>query len=393
MATNPPGGREDLASSVGSPVGRRRGLKVPFVAATLFFYLAPLASMLAHPPAPAALALLLVGWAVFGVVLVLLLRRSPFVRERSGPWLAVAVVVIAAVAVVTQVAYGVDEAAALYFYAGVTAGRLVPERWALGGIAGVTLAAVAGTAWASGDLAAGVTTGVTVGTICLTLFALAAMGRSNRELQAARTELASLAVAEERSRIARDLHDSLGHSLSVIALKSELARRVLRDDPARAAAEIGDVEQAARDALAAVRETVSGYRVPSLAVELAGARTALLAAGIEGVVEPAPDGLPRDVDAVLGWAVREGVTNVLRHSDASSAAIRVRADGPRRSVEVVDDGMGAHAPDAADPRPGTGLEGLRERARMLGGAVEAGPLPERGFRLLVTVPLSEAPSP
>jgi two-component system, NarL family, sensor histidine kinase DesK len=393
MATDPPADRRELALSVEAPGGRRRGLKLPFVAAALFFYLAPLASLLANPPAPAALALLLVGWAIFGAVLVLLLRRSPFVRERSGRWLAVAVVAIAAIALVAQVAFGVDEAAALYFYAGVTAGRLVPERWALGGIGGVTLAAVAGTSLASGDVAAGVTTGVTVGTICLTLFALAAMGRSNRELQAARTELATLAVAEERSRIARDLHDSLGHSLSVIALKSELARRVLPDDPTRAAAEIGDVEQAARDALAAVRETVSGYRVPSLAVELAGARAALLAAGIEGVVEPAPHGLPRDVDAVLGWAVREGVTNVLRHSDATSAAVRVLADGPRRSVEVVDDGMGLHAGDARDQRPGTGIDGLRERARGLGGAVEAGPLPERGFRLLVTVPLPEAPSP
>ena len=373
------------------PGGRRRGLKLPFVAATLFFYLAPLASLLAHPPVPAALALMLVGWAVFGAVLVVLLRRSPFVRERSGPWLAVAVVVIAAIAVIAQVAFAVDEAAALYFYAGVTAGRLVPERWAIVGIGGVTLATAAGTSWATGDVAGGVTTAVTVGTICLAVFALGAMGRANRELQAARTELASLAVAEERTRIARDLHDSLGHSLSVIALKSELARRVLPDDPARAAAEIGDVEQAARDALSAVREWVAGFGGRGLAGARAGAGAALLAAGGAGEVEPAPDGLPRDVDAVLGWAVREGVTNVLRHSDATSTAIRVRSDGDRRSVEVVDDGKGTSA-GAGDPRPGTGLDGLRERARILGGAVEAGPLPGRGFRLLVSVPLPEAPS-
>ena len=137
MATDPPDDRSDLVLSVGSPGGRRRGLKVPFVAATLFFYLAPLASLLAHPPAPAALALLLVGWAVFGAVLLVLLRTSPFARVRSGPWLAVAVAVIAGIAVVAQVAFGVGEAAALYFYAGVTASRLVPERWAIGGIAGV----------------------------------------------------------------------------------------------------------------------------------------------------------------------------------------------------------------------------------------------------------------
>ena len=167
---------------------------------------------------------------------------------------------------------------------------------------------------------------------------------------------------------------------------------MLPDDPVRAAAEIGDVERAARDALSAVRETVAGYRVPSLAIELAGA-------------EP-PSGLrastaswsrPRTVCRatwmrVLGWAVREGVTNVLRHSDATTAAIRVLADGSRRSIEVVDDGKGAPTADANDARPGTGLDGLRERARGLGGAVEAGPLPERGFRLLVTVPLPEAPS-
>jgi len=232
---------------------------------------------------------------------------------------------------------------------------------------------------------------VTVGTISLTLFALSAMGRTNRELRAAREELAVLAVGEERNRIARDLHDTIGHSLSVIALKSELARRVLPTEPARAAEEIADVERVAREALASVRETVQGYRTPSLALELAAARSALATAGISGTVEPAPEGLPSAVDAVLGWAVREGVTNVLRHSDATRASIRVVADGDSRAVEVVDDGTAGAAGGAGDPaapvRRGTGLDGLRERAATLGGAVEAGPLPDRGFRLRVSVPL------
>jgi two-component system, NarL family, sensor histidine kinase DesK len=371
---------------------RRRGLKLPFVAAALFFTVAPLLSLLANPPeSAAALALLLAGWAIFVVVLASLLRGSPFERTEPQPMLAVAIAAIAGIAVVVQVAFHVDQGAVLYFYAGVTASRLGGERWALTAIALVSFAAGLATWWTNGDVGAGLTTGVTVGTICLTLFALSALGRANRELHAARTELAELAVVEERSRIARDLHDTLGHSLSLIALKSELARRVLADDPARAAAEIADVEVAARDALASVRETVSGYRRPSLAMELAGARTALQAAGIENEVEPAPDGLPPDVDAMLGWAVREGVTNVLRHSDASRASIRIVADGESRAVEVVDDGTTDVDREGtgrgANTRHGSGLDGLRERAATLGGEVEAGPLPDRGFRLRVSVPL------
>lgn len=370
----------------------RRGLKGPFVAATLFFTVAPLLSLLAHPPEPAALVLLLAGWAVFAAVLVTLFRGSPFERTEPQPMLAVAVAVIAGIAVLVQVVFHVDEGAALYFYAGVTASRLGSERWALTGIGAVSIAAGLATWWTEGDVGAGLTTGVTVGTICLTLFALAALGRANRELHAARTELAELAVAEERNRIARDLHDTLGHTLSLIALKSELARRVIADDPARAAAEIADVEEAARDALASVRETVSGYRRPSLAMELAGARTALHAAGIESEVEPAPDGLPLDVEAMLGWAVREGVTNVLRHSGASRASIRILAEGAVRAVEIEDDGTTDADREragvgVAGPR-GTGIDGLRERAVSLGGDVVAGPLPDRGFRLRVSVPLS-----
>jgi two-component system sensor histidine kinase DesK len=296
------------------------------------------------------------------------------------------------IAVAAQVAFGIGDAGALYFYAGVTVARLAPERFALAGIVLVALAAGLSTAYAASDLGAGASVGVTVGTISLTLFAMSAFGRANRALRAARQELADLAVAEERSRIARDLHDTLGHSLSVIALKSELARRVLPEDPRRADAELADVERVAREALASVRETVSGYRQPSLAIELAGARAALAAAGIAGDVEPAPDGLPRDVDAMLGWAVREGVTNVLRHSEATTALIRVIADGPTRAVEVVDDGRGAPpgGDEAPSGHPGVGLVGLRERAARLGGSVEAGPLPDRGFRLRVSVPAEAA---
>lgn len=374
--------------TVPGPGGRRRRLRVPFVAATLFFTIAPLVSLLARPPQPIALAVLLAGWAVFGAVLVVLFRHGPF-SPSSVPLLAAAVVAMTGLALVAQVGFGATGGEALYFYAGVTAARLGSERLALAGIAAVALAAALGTTAASGDWADGLTVGVTVATICLTLFSLSALGRSNRELQAARLELADLAVGEERTRIARDLHDSLGHSLSLIALKSELARRVLADDPDRAATEIADVERVAREALGSVRETVSGYRQPTLAMELAGARVALSAAGIDAEVEPAPEDLPREVDAVLGWAVREGVTNVLRHSDAGRARIRVLVDEAVRAVEVEDDGLGAErdAVTGSAGGDGSGLAGLRERAAALGGSLEAGPMPGRGFRLRVALPV------
>jgi two-component system, NarL family, sensor histidine kinase DesK len=372
---------------VGRVIGRS-GLRVPFIAATAFFTIYPLISLLTHEPRPEALALVLAGWAIFVVVLVRLFGSRSIAFAVRGPWLMVAVAAMTLIALTAELALGVGDAGALFFYAGVTAARIAPDRRGLGAIGLVSVAAVISTGVAAADWGVGADVGVTVGTISLTVFALSALGRSNRELQAARGELAELAVAEERSRIARDLHDTLGHSLSVIALKSELARRLLPDDPARAEDELADVERVARDALASVRETVSGYRQPSLAIELAGARAALAAAGITGEVEPAPEGLPRDVDAMLGWAVREGVTNVLRHSDATRARIRVIADGGGRAVEVTDDGRGPAAGDdgTAPARPGVGLDGLRERAARLGGRVEAGPLPGRGFRLLVAVP-------
>ncbi len=321
-------------------------------------------------------------------MLAVLLRGSPFQRPGAGPWIAIAAAAITAIAVFVAIVYGTDEGTALFFYAGVAVARLGRERWALTGIVLVGLAAALSTGYVASDWGAGVSVGVTVATISLLLFVLSALGRSSRDLREARTELAELAVAEERSRIARDLHDTLGHSLSIIALKSELAERVLADDPARARAEIVDVQRVAREALASVRDTLFGYRQPSLAIELAGARATLAAAGIDGQVEPGPDDLPREVDAVLGWAVREGVTNVLRHSEATVARIRVLADGPLRTVEIEDDGRGTGPAGERPARPGrggNGLAGLQERALGLGGGVEAGPLPGRGFRLRVTV--------
>ena len=373
---------------------RRPRVRYAFMAVTLFFTVWPFVSVLRSRPEPVPLVLLLAAWLIFGMVLLQLFRFSPFGRLEDRALLVPAVIALTAIGAVTVAVFHVDAAASLFYYAGVSSARLIPESWAFRSIAGASLAGAASLAIEAGEPTAGVAVGITVLTISLTLTSLSALARANRELQAARHELAETAVAEERARIARDLHDTLGHSLSVIALKSELARRVLPDDPARAADEIADVERTAREALASVRETVSGYRQPTLAMELAGAREALRAAGIRGTVEPAPDGLPRDVDALLGWAVREGVTNVLRHSEARTASIRVVTDAGRHGVEIEDDGRGDDDPadggsEALDGGPGTGLLGLRERASRLGGVVEAGALPDRGFRLRVTVPAGE----
>ncbi|HEY9287920.1 MAG TPA: sensor histidine kinase [Candidatus Dormibacteraeota bacterium] len=204
---------------------------------------------------------------------------------------------------------------------------------------------------------------------------------TNRELSQAREQIARLAVGEERLRFARDLHDLLGHSLSVIALKSELAGRLLTRSPELAEREVGDIEKVARDALREVRDAVAGYRQPTLAAELAGAREALTAAGIDCRIEGEADGLPPAIEAVLAWAVREGATNVARHSQAKRCSIRMSQKAGQASVEVTDDGRGG------TPQPGSGLHGLDERVRERGGTLQAEPLPHEGFRLRVSVPL------
>src|SRR5262252_4914058 len=186
-------------------------------------------------------------------------------------------------------------------------------------------------------------------------------------LKETRAELARMAVAEERLRISRDLHDLLGHSLSVIALKSELAGRTLESDPPRAAREIAELEADARRSLAEVRQAVTGYRQPSLAAELAAARRMLASAGVDCRVDaPGSYHLPPEVDALLAWTVREGSTNIVRHSGARDATITVTVTGATASAELTDDGAG---PPAARGTPAA--DGISEPAAG-GGAAGTG---------------------
>jgi two-component system, NarL family, sensor histidine kinase DesK len=215
------------------------------------------------------------------------------------------------------------------------------------------------------------------------------------KLNEARAELARTAVAEERLRISRDLHDLLGHSLSLIALKSELAGRMIESDPQRAAREIAELEAVARHSLAEVRQAVTGYRQPSLAAELAAARRMLASAGIDCRVDaPGTYALPPEADALLAWTVREASTNIVRHSGARHAGITVTVTGASASAELTDDGVGPAVtrPGAAGGlrAPGSGLAGLAERAARLGGTLLAGAGENGGFRVRVTVPLTVA---
>jgi two-component system sensor histidine kinase DesK len=212
--------------------------------------------------------------------------------------------------------------------------------------------------------------------VALAMYGFFGIIRSNLALAAARAEVARLAAENERTRIARDLHDLLGHSLTTITVKAGLARRLAeRGDTERAAAEITAVEELGRRTLGQVRAAVAGYRDVTLAGELASAREVLRSAGIEAELPGAIDMVDADAAELLGWVVREGITNVVRHSRAARCTVTV---GPRW-IEITDDGRGGIAGS------GNGLAGLHERLAAAGGSVTA-TAGMRGFRLRAELP-------
>jgi two-component system, NarL family, sensor histidine kinase DesK len=200
-------------------------------------------------------------------------------------------------------------------------------------------------------------------------------------------------VAEERLRFSRDLHDLLGHTLSVVVIKAEAVRRLGERDLQAALRQAADIEAVGRQALAEIREAVTGYREGSLASELDGARSALRAVGIEPLVKEAGPPLPPQAEGLLGWVVREGVTNVVRHSQATRCEIELSVDGERASLRITNDGRaGGPSPGPVPPSPpgttppGSGLRGLAERLTTAGGHLTAGPT-ANGFRIEATLPL------
>jgi two-component system sensor histidine kinase DesK len=201
----------------------------------------------------------------------------------------------------------------------------------------------------------------------------------NRELRATQAELADLAVADERSRLERELHDLLGRTLSLIAVKAELANRLsARGDEPAASAELADVQRLARQAIRDVRDAVTGEYSATVAAELAAAEAALRTAGVELTSETTGAGIDPTHESTIAWAIREAVTNVLKHSGAQTCRIAVHATDQSTTLDVEDDGRGPVTSEM-----GTGLDGLADRVRGLGGSFHAGPGEHRGFRLEV----------
>jgi two-component system sensor histidine kinase DesK len=203
--------------------------------------------------------------------------------------------------------------------------------------------------------------------------------RANKRLDLAHEQIAHLAKLAERERIARDLHDVLGHTLSVVVLKSELAGKLLERDPERARSEIGDVEQIARKALGEVREAIRGYRSEGLAAEIARAQKTLDAAGVTLEFETTPPQLAPAEETVLSLIVREAVTNIVRHAQASRCRLAFAANGTGTALVVEDDGRGGIRQE------GNGLRGMRERVESMGGQLRIDSA--HGTRLVVEIPL------
>jgi two-component system sensor histidine kinase DesK len=210
--------------------------------------------------------------------------------------------------------------------------------------------------------------------VAVSLFSITRQIVANRQLRDAQDTIASLAAAEERARLARDLHDVLGHSLTVVAVKSELAGRLVERDPKKAIAEIADIEVLARTALADLRAAVSSYRDMNLETELTAARTALDAAGIRAHLPLDASAADPDLRSLFGWVLREGVTNVIRHSRATQCWVELTA----HSLSVRDDGDGVPGDGT-----GNGLTGLRERALEAGAKLEVAGADSGGFVLTV----------
>jgi two-component system sensor histidine kinase DesK len=205
------------------------------------------------------------------------------------------------------------------------------------------------------------------------------------KLRRADAEIEHLAKVAERERIARDLHDLLGHTLSLITLKAELARKLVDRDPQQAKQEMLDVERTSRAALADVREAISGYRGQGLAAEVVRARKTLQTAGIIVQLDVVEVPLTPAQETVLALALREAVTNVVRHAEAKQCSVRLSREHDRCALEIADNGRGGGATE------GNGLRGMRERLEAIGGSLERQSHP--GTRLIIQLPLSRPIAP
>lgn len=331
-------------------------------------------------------------WLAVAVLIALFLPiYAATFRARDNRQILTLVIALAALAVVGSLVNG--GASVFAIYAAAVAGRLYPTRRAVqvvaalfGVVALLVVISPVPMPWRLAALAPALFFTPVIGA---TSIFEAERDRADERLLRANEEIERLATIAERERIARDLHDLLGHTLSVIVLKSELAERLIRADPDRATAEVKDIEHIGREALGEVRAAVTGYRARGLDAELAGARVALDAAGVDVAVRADPTDLRPEQESALAMAVREAVTNVVRHADAQRATISITTVEAEVRLEVTDDGHGASGQE------GSGLTGMRERIAALGGHVDVrdergrheGPTDRRGTVVEVTLPL------
>ncbi len=211
--------------------------------------------------------------------------------------------------------------------------------------------------------------------------------RKQAELRLSHDEVRRLAAMAERERIGRDLHDLLGHTLSLVALKSELASRLCERDPHGARREIDEVQRVARDALSQVRLAVTGIRAAGIAAELASARLMLETDAIAMEYEGGDIGMPVEIETVLALVIREAITNVQRHSRATAVSVKFKSDAESIGLSIIDNGRGS------DVIAGNGLKGMRERVEALGGKLHIESVRGRGTKLEASVPMTMAAQP
>jgi two-component system, NarL family, sensor histidine kinase DesK len=377
-----------------------RILGTMFTGIWLLYLIGPIVDLFTGHYSPAyqwtGLAILL----VFAAIYVTVVPRWPLTPRYAVHSL----VAMAALAVAACVIYGGLGAVALWIFMGSACGLLVVNRrWAVravtGCIAAYALFSVTGHV-SMADFLGDLLPVVFVG-FCM--IGLRRQIELTAELSRAREEVIHLAASEERLRLARDMHDLTGQSLSMITLKSELAARLLGRLPAsaerdRVRDEIDQVAAVSRQTLRDIREAISGYRRPTLAVEIITARTALASAGIaardDAELTMLSGTFDRDAEAALAWCLREAVTNVVRHSGATNCYISLTRREGAMSLTVRDDGNG-HAPSGScgtQPSPAdsvphsSGLRGMSERLSAVGGTLEIRPDLHPGFSLTATVP-------
>ncbi len=374
---------------LGEAPRRRRDLlpKVLWIGVWLVFLSSPVTDLASGGHTTGGTVAGWLGLAAFvGTYLTLVFRNM--IRSALAPrWVGLLIVVLGALAVLLNLTLG-PHWLGLFVYVSVACGATLPLRTAYW-----TIPLTAATMLLVG-LHVGEDEALDLLLLVLLIgFAMTGVRqlvRTTVELRQARATVAQLAANEERLRLARDLHDLLGHSLSLITLKSELAGRMLPAHPDKAAQQVADIEQVSRQALVDVREAVTGYRRPRLSAELAGVQVALTAAGVIADLPSEPDltGVPEESESALAWALREAVTNVVRHSGARRCTVglvrRQTLDGPVLELSVEDNGSGG-----SGTGPGNGLSGLTERLEKAGGSLDATGT-RHGFRLVARVPAGPA---